>query len=40
MAGVAREVKDKIEKEFEVKYSIRSIERIMKKLIKVMAQKD
>lgn len=28
----AREVKDKIEKEFEVKYSIRSIERIMKKL--------
>ena len=28
----AREVKDKIEKEFGVEYSIRSVERIMKKL--------
>ena len=28
----AREVKDKIEKEFNVEYSIRSVERIMKKL--------
>ena len=28
----AREVKDKIEKEFSVEYSIRSVERIMKKL--------
>ena len=28
----AKEVKDKIKKEFEVEYSIRSVERIMKKL--------
>ena len=28
----AREVKEKIEKEFSVKYSIRSVERLMKKL--------
>ena len=28
----AKEVKDRIEKEFDVEYSIRSVERIMKKL--------
>ena len=28
----AREVKDKIKKEFDVEYSIRNVERIMKKL--------